>query len=102
MDPEAHIPPHLQDFHLVFSKESFDKLPEAKPWDHTVELTSDASPKGCKVYLLSVSEQKELDIFLKENLDSGRIRPSSHQWPLLSSSSKRRMASSAWSRITMR
>jgi Reverse transcriptase (RNA-dependent DNA polymerase) len=28
------------------------------------------------VYPLSPSEQKELDVFLQENLDSGRIRPS--------------------------
>src|SRR6266545_2693692 len=41
-----------------------------------VELISDASSKSCKVYPLSTSEQKELDAFLKENRDSGRIRPS--------------------------
>src|SRR6266545_6503658 len=71
-----HVPPHLHDFSSVFSKDSFDELPQPKPWDHAVELVPDASPKSCKVYPLSVSEQKELDIFLKENLDSGRIRPS--------------------------
>jgi hypothetical protein len=38
-----------------------------------VELISDATPKNCKVYPLSASEQKELDAFLKENLDSDRI-----------------------------
>jgi len=73
---EKHIPPHLPDFHSVFSKESFDDLPEPKPWDHAVELIPDATPKSCKVYLLAASEQKELDAFLKENLDSGQIRPS--------------------------
>jgi len=66
----------LRDFHSVFSKESFDDLPESKPWDHAVELIPDATPKSCKVYPLAASEQKELDAFLKENLDSGRIRPS--------------------------
>ena len=73
MDHEKHILPHLHDFHSVFSKDSFDELPETKPWDHAVELTPDASPKSCKVYPLSASEQKELDAFLKENLESGRI-----------------------------
>ena len=38
-----------------------------------VELTSDVNPKTCKAYLLSVSEQPELDAFLKENLKSGQI-----------------------------
>jgi len=76
-DYANHIPPHLHDFDLVFSKDSFDNLPESKPWDHAIELIPEANAsKGCKVYPLSVSEQKELDAFLKENLDSGRIRPS--------------------------
>jgi len=75
VDHEKHIPPHLRDFHLVFSKDSFDELPGTKLWDHAVELTPDASPKSCKVYPLSASEQKELDAFLKENLESG-IQPS--------------------------
>jgi len=50
-------------------------LPASKPWDHAVELVTDATLKTCKVYPLSASEQKELDEFLKENLESGRIRP---------------------------
>jgi len=52
--PSEYIPPHLRDFHSVFSKDSFDELPGTKPWDHTVELAPDASPKSCKVYPLSV------------------------------------------------
>jgi len=32
--------------------------------------------KGCKVYLISVSEQSELDHFLTENVETGHIRPS--------------------------
>ena len=76
-DYEKHIPEHLHGFDDVFSKDSFDELPESKPWDHTIELVLEANAsKGCKVYPLSVTEQKELDTFLKENLDSGRIRPS--------------------------
>jgi len=57
-------------------KDSFDELPGTKLWDHAVELAPDASPKSCKVYPLSASKQKELDAFLKKNLDSGQIRPS--------------------------
>jgi len=76
-DYANHILPHLRNFDSVFSKDSFDNLPESKPWDHAIELIPEASAsKGCKVYPLSVSEQKELDAFLKENLDSSRIRPS--------------------------
>jgi hypothetical protein len=61
---------------LVFSKESFNDLPKSKPWDHAVKLIVDAMPKSCKVYPLVASEQKELDAFLKENLESDQIRPS--------------------------
>src|SRR6266581_7133325 len=75
-DHNKHIPEHLRNFHSVFSKDSFDELPGTKPWDHAVELLPDATPKSCKVYLLTASEQKELDAFLKENLDSGQIQPS--------------------------
>ena len=73
---EKHILLHLRDFHSVFSKDSFDELPGTKPWDHAVELTPNATLKSCKVYPLSASEQKELDAFLKENLESGLIQPS--------------------------
>jgi hypothetical protein len=76
MDYKKHIPPHLRNFQSVFSKESFDDLPESKPWDHAIELVADAAPKSCKVYPLAASEQKELDAFLKENLESGQICPS--------------------------
>jgi len=36
-----------------------------------VELIPDVTPKSCKVYPLAASEQKELNVFLKENLESG-------------------------------
>jgi hypothetical protein len=67
---------HLCDFQSVFSKESLNDLPKSKPWDHSIKLIADATPKSCKVYPLAASEQKELDTFLKENLESGQIRPS--------------------------
>ena len=59
--PTEDIPVHLWEFSTVFSKESFDVLPDPKPWDHAIELIPRGSPSGCKVYLLSPSEQKELD-----------------------------------------
>ena len=70
------VPHHLQDFEDVFSKASFDSLPEHKQWDYTIELTPNAEPSSCKVYPLSPREQDKLDAFLQENLDSGCICPS--------------------------
>ena len=70
------IPEYLREFTSMFSKQSFDILPESREWDHAVEIIPGSKPTGCKVYPLSPVEQKELDAFLKENLETGQIRPS--------------------------
>jgi hypothetical protein len=67
---------YLYDLEDVFSKTSFNELLARKPWDHAIELILDAQNKSCKVYPQSISEQEQLDKFLKENLTSGWIRPS--------------------------
>ena len=36
--PDHAIPDYLKEFKDVFSKESFDTLPESKQWDHAIEL----------------------------------------------------------------
>jgi hypothetical protein len=71
------VPESLHDFGDVFSKESFDTLPERRIWDHAIELErKDKLPTTRKVYPMSPEEQKELDAFLKEALSMGCIRPS--------------------------
>ena len=70
------VPDYLKEFTSVFSKMSFDVLPESKEWDHAVELIPGSKPSSCKVYPLSPAEQKGLDAFLKENLETGQIQPS--------------------------
>ncbi|KAG5725192.1 hypothetical protein E4T56_gene10213 [Termitomyces sp. T112] len=65
------VPNHLHDFEDVFSKASFDSLPERKQWDHAIELILDVEPSSCKVYPLMPHEQDELDTFLQQNLCSG-------------------------------
>ena len=67
---------YLKEFMSVFSKQSFDTLPEPREWDHAMELIPGSKPSGCKIYPLSPTEQKELDVFLKENLETGQIQPS--------------------------
>jgi hypothetical protein len=67
------IPDYVKIFGQVFSEEGFAKLPNRKPWDHAIELVPGAQPKGCKVYPISVTEQSELNRFLTENLETGRI-----------------------------
>jgi len=67
---------HLHDLEDVFAKSSFDALLHCKPWDHTIGLIPDAKSVNCKVYPLAPNEQKELDQFILENLQTGHIHPS--------------------------
>lgn len=73
---EEIVPKQYHEFKGVFSKESFDELPQRKPWDHAIELKPGSEPHKSKIYPLSPNEQKQLDEFLDENLKSGRIQPS--------------------------
>jgi hypothetical protein len=68
------VPSQFHDFEDVFSKVSFDTLPDCKPWDHSIELEFGAKVSSTKVYPLSLNKQTELDAFIEENLASGRIR----------------------------
>ena len=63
-------------FEGILSKESFGTLTEHKQWDHTIKLVLREKPSSCKIYLLAPSEQKELDVFPKENLETGQIHSS--------------------------
>ena len=94
MGTETEIPKHLRDFGDVFLKESFDALPNRKIWDHAIELELGSKPANCKVYLLLLNEQTELDAFLQENLHSGHIRLSKSPKASPCSSLRRRMAPS--------
>jgi len=67
---------HLHDFEDMFTKSSFDALPNRKTWDHAIKLILDAKPVNCKVYPLAPNEQKELNQFILKNLQTGCICPS--------------------------
>ena len=66
----------MSEFKDVFAKEFFDQFPSCKPWDHGIELTPGAEPFSTEVYPVSPVEQKELEVFLKENLKGCHIHPS--------------------------
>ena len=71
MEATTLVLEYLKEFTSVFSKQTFDVLLEPKEWDHAMELIPGSKPSGCKIYPLSPAEQKELDTFLKENLETG-------------------------------
>jgi hypothetical protein len=60
----------------VFSETAFDSLPERRKWDHAIELEREPLPGFCKVYLMTLTEQTEMDAFLEEALATGHIRQS--------------------------
>jgi len=73
---EDMVPKAYHYFCSVFAKESFDELPLKRPWDHVIELKDGFKPHAGKIYNLTLDKQKQLEIFLDENLKSGRICPS--------------------------
>ena len=58
---EEMVPEPYQDFYNIFSKKSFDELPQRKPWDHTIDLTPGTHSIDCKIYNLCPDKQKKLD-----------------------------------------
>ena len=71
------VPEYLHNFPDVFTKQDFDELPPSRPWDHAIKLLPGTEERlDCKIYPLSMDEQKQLDEFLEEHLQTGRIRES--------------------------
>jgi hypothetical protein len=70
---EEQVPEQYRNFKDIFEKSSFDKLPESRKWDHAIDMKPDWKPKMAKIYPLSLNQQKELDVFLEENLKSSQI-----------------------------
>jgi hypothetical protein len=73
---EDIVPMSLHTYADVFSETAFNSLPERRKWDHAIELEREPSPGFCKVYLMTLTEQMEIDTFLEEALATGRIRQS--------------------------
>ena len=67
---------HYLPYKEVFEKQTFDQLPPQQPWDHAIKLTEGAKGVDCKIYPLNPTEQQQLEEFLKEQLETGRICPS--------------------------
>jgi hypothetical protein len=74
---EEDLPKYLQDYQDVFEERDFNELPQRRPWDHAIELLPGSETTlNCKLYPLTLDEQKQLENFLEEHLQTGRIRPS--------------------------
>jgi hypothetical protein len=78
MPKEFHviIPTALHSYEDMFSETAFNTHPQFQKWDHTIELERKPSPGFWKVYLMTLTEQTEMDAFLQKALTTGRIRQS--------------------------
>ena len=70
------IPEEYHKFIRVLNEKEANCFPESRVWDHKIKLKEGFQPKSFKAYNLTPEEQKELDAFLKENLEKGYIWPS--------------------------
>src|ERR1700726_702205 len=71
------IPEDYHEFAKVFSKEEADKLPEHRPYDHTIKLQPGTEPPwNSRIYPLSPDELKVLRKYIDDNLRKGFIRAS--------------------------
>ena len=62
-----------KEFANIFDKNTSERLPESKPWDHAIDLKPDFTPSNCKIYPLSPKETEEMNKFIDENLQKGYI-----------------------------
>jgi hypothetical protein len=70
------VPTSLHAYADIFSETTFNSLLERRKWDHAIELERKPLPGFCKVYLMTLMEQTEMDTFLEEVLATGHIRQS--------------------------
>jgi hypothetical protein len=60
----------------LFNEKTASRFPGPRPWDPSIDLKPDFTPKRGKIYSLSPKEDRELDALIKENLEKGYIRES--------------------------
>ena len=65
------VPKCYHRFEHIFTQEAFNEMPPNRPWDHAIELLPGAEVMDSKIYPLNLEEQKQLDVFLEENLPYG-------------------------------
>ncbi|EGN96711.1 hypothetical protein SERLA73DRAFT_36490, partial [Serpula lacrymans var. lacrymans S7.3] len=69
------VPPEYHDFWKVFSKHKLEHFPEAKYWDHAIDLKDTFKPRKGHIIPLSAPERDEVSSFIDKQLRKGYIRP---------------------------
>ena len=71
---KTEIPVVYDRFKRLFSKEASQRFPLSRPWDHAIKLKPD-TPNAipCKVYPMTLAEDKALEEFIHEQYAKGYI-----------------------------
>ena len=75
------VPAAYHKFTKAFEEGQYNKLPEHRIWDHKIDFKegTDLNKLQCRIYPLTKQEEEEMNKFIDENLESGRIRVSQSQ-----------------------
>jgi hypothetical protein len=76
VDPMTIILEIFQQYVKGLGKELADKLPDHKPYDHTIDLKDGEQLPWGLMYPLNETELQALQDYLKEMLELGKICPS--------------------------
>ena len=70
------VPSAYHEFTKAFEEGGFNKLSEHWIWDHKIEFKegTDLNKLQCRIYPLTKQEEEEMNKFINENLETGRIR----------------------------
>jgi hypothetical protein len=75
-EEKVKLPSYLEPYAATFNKEKAKQMPETCPYDYAIDFKEDFILRDCKVYSLSLVEEKEINKFIDENLRKGYIQPS--------------------------
>ena len=98
---EELVPKEYHQYLKVFSKEKSERMPIRKPWDHTIELKDMFKPKKGRLIPLSHEEQKEVSVFIDDQLKKDMFDCLSLNKQVPCSLFQRKMERSEWYRITI-
>ncbi len=70
---KAKLPPEYDKWRKVFDKQTSERFPISRPWDHAIKLKDRFIPKRSKIYLLSTDEDELMNKWVDEQLKKGYI-----------------------------
>ena len=71
----ARVPERFRAHLPIMSEEAADRLPDHRPWDHTIDLVEGSTPPWGPLYPMSEKELRFLKPWIANLLATGKIRP---------------------------